>query len=164
MGKGVDTAGKVQELNRSKGLICREILTSLPEWFGRPEAIDQYAAQAEHLPMFGFVTDDATTVAFLSVKTHFATAAEAYVLGVRRDFHRRGIGRRLFMHVERKLQEQGIAYLTVKTISASMPNRPYAMTREFYDAVGFVPLEEFPELWGGDIPCLLMVKQLISIR
>lgn len=164
MGKGEDAAGAVQELTRNRGRICRDILTGLPEWFGRPDSIEQYAAEAEHLPMFGFVTDDGATVGFLSVKTHFATAAEVYVLGVRRDFHRRGIGRRLFEHAERKLQDQGIAYLTVKTISASLPNRPYAMTREFYDAIGFVPLEEFPELWGADIPCLLMIKQLISSR
>ena len=101
----------------------RELLTGLPEWFGMPEAIDQYAAEVEHLPMFGFVSEDGTTLAVFSVKTHFATAAEAYVLGVRRDFHRRGIGRRLVGHAERKLHDQGVAYLTVKTISPSLPNQ-----------------------------------------
>ncbi len=34
-------------------------------------------------------------------------------------------------------------------------------TREFYKAVGFYPLEEFTEIWGGkENPCLLMVKAL----
>jgi hypothetical protein len=31
--------------------------------------------------------------------------------------------------------------------------------RRFYEARGFVPLEEFPDFWPGN-PCLLLVKRL----
>jgi len=54
-------SGTVQELHEHKGRICREILTELPGWFGIPEAVDQYAKDAEQLPMFGFVTAEGRT-------------------------------------------------------------------------------------------------------
>jgi ribosomal protein S18 acetylase RimI-like enzyme len=36
------------------------------------------------------------------------------------------------------------------------------MTRRFYEAIGFEPIEEFPTMWGNDNPCLLLVKPLKS--
>ena len=36
----------------------------------------------------------------------------------------------------------------------------YEQTRRFYEAVGFVPIEELPTPWGVDNRCLLMVKAL----
>jgi hypothetical protein len=35
-----------------------------------------------------------------------------------------------------------------------------AATRAFYQAVGFLPIEEFPDLWGAENPCLLMLRPL----
>ena len=42
----------------------------------------------------------------------------------------------------------------------------------FYQAVGFLPIEEFPDLWGAENPCLLhaapvvepAVKRLVALR
>ena len=48
----------------------------------------------------------------------------------------------------------------VKTLSATHPDVHYARTREFYLSIGFIELEEFPELWGSANPCLLMVKAI----
>jgi hypothetical protein len=33
-------------------------------------------------------------------------------------------------------------------------------TRKFYEAIGFVPLEVFPTLWGSENPCLVMIKNI----
>lgn len=41
-------------------------------------------------------------------------------------------------------KESSARYLTLKTLSASQPNEFYARTRKFYEAWGFVPIEEFP--------------------
>jgi len=60
-----------------RGSLCREVLESLPAWFGIPEAIESYVAK-----------------------------------------------------------------------------------RVFYQAVGFLPIEEFPDLWGAEYPCLLMLRPL----
>ena len=49
--------------------------------------------------------------------------------------------------------------MQVKTLGPSKPDRRYAGTRRFYEALGFRPLEE-TALWGPENPCLIMVKRL----
>jgi GNAT superfamily N-acetyltransferase len=51
------------------------------------------------------------------VKTHSAYAAEVYVMGVKRSWHRRGIGRVLIEAVVELAISQGVRFLTVKTLS-----------------------------------------------
>ena len=41
-----------------------------------------------------------------------------------------------------------------------MADVSYAKTRKFYLAMGFYPLEEITELWGEEIPCLIMARVL----
>jgi hypothetical protein len=55
---------------------------------------------------------------------------------------------------------QDFALLHVKTLAPSDPDPNYAATRAFYAAVGFLPLEELPQVWGPDNPCLLMIRAL----
>ncbi len=150
---------EVVEIAHSKGEICRDILCDLPEWFGIPEAIDEYVRSVEDLPMFGFCSVG-SFVAFLAVKQHTSASAEAFVLGVKRKWHRKGIGRRLFTRAEEGLASQQIRFLTVKTIAPDKQNAPYATTRLFYEAIGFLPVEVFPTLWGEANPCLFMIKNL----
>ena len=113
--------GQIIEIAHSKGQICRDILCDLPEWFGIPEAIGDYVRSVEDLPMFGF-RSDGLIVAFLSVKQHTTANAEAFVLGVRRNWHRRGIGRLLIDYAEGWLVARQIRFFTVKTVSADRPN------------------------------------------
>jgi ribosomal protein S18 acetylase RimI-like enzyme len=152
-------AGHVEQIETEKGQICREILTDLPEWFGIPEALEAYVRDAETLPMLGYRLDGAV-VGFVSVKPHTPHAAEVHVLGVKRAWHRNGIGRALFAHLEQTLQQGGYLHLTVKTVAQTAPGEAYAATRSFYESIGFVALELFPDLWGPRNPCQLMVKRI----
>jgi GNAT superfamily N-acetyltransferase len=93
------------------------------------------------------------------VKQHNPRAAEVYVMGVVADQHRRGIGTALLAAAEDALRRRGVEYLQVKTLAPSREDENYARTRRFYEARGFVPLEEFPDLWPGN-PALLLVKAL----
>ncbi|NQT65527.1 MAG: GNAT family N-acetyltransferase, partial [FCB group bacterium] len=68
--------------------------------------------------------------------------------------------RKLLQVVEENLRKKNKKFLTVKTLSASHLDEGYAKTREFYKACGFVPVEEFKELWGKENPCLFMAKAL----
>ena len=99
-------------------------------------------------------------VGFLSVRQHGAYAAEVHVMGVHPQQHRRGVGRALMHAAESDLRGRGVEYLQVKTLSPAHPDEGYARTRAFYRALGFRPLEEFPELWGPENPCLQMIKWL----
>jgi ribosomal protein S18 acetylase RimI-like enzyme len=100
-------------------------------------------------------------VGFVSVKTHTAFAAEVYVMGVKRSWQRRGIGRALIEAVVELAISQGIRFLIVKTLSPSNDDPNYARTRLFYEAVGFLPIEEFPNLWGPENPCIFMLRPLV---
>lgn len=149
----------VRQLEQRRGAICREILGELPDWFGIPESVDGYAADAEAMPMF-VVEIENTVAAFVVIRHHSPHAAEIQVLAVRPAYHRRGLGKTLIEHVEQLLRADGVEFLSVKTLSPSTGNEHYARTHAFYLALGFRHLEEFPTLWGEKNPCLMMIKTL----
>lgn len=154
------TDGRIEEITSGKGSICQDILADLPEWFGIPEATDAYVRDVEALQMFAYIVEN-RVIGFISLKLHNPFVAEAYVLGVRRKWHRMGLGRALFCFAEQRLRERRFVYLTVKTVAVAVEkSEPYGTTRRFYEAIGFLPLEVFPTLWGIGNPCLLMIKSL----
>ncbi len=138
----------------ARSRLCEHVLRDLPEWFGIEDATAAYVRDVRELTTLA-VGDDA----FLSLKQHTPRAAEVYVMGVRRDRHRRGAGSALLAAAEAYLRERGVEYLQVKTLGPSRASDAYARTRAFYEARGFVPLEELHGLWE-DNPCLLLVKRL----
>ena len=60
--------------------------------------------------------------------------------------------------IEDYCRENEIPYMSVKTLSERHPDEFYTRTRKFYEKCGFIAFEEFPELWGKENPCLLMIK------
>jgi GNAT superfamily N-acetyltransferase len=134
--------------------LCEHVLRDLPGWFGIEEATAAYIHDVAELPTFA-IGDDA----LLSLKLHTPRAAEVYVMGVRRDRHGRGLGTALLGSAEEYLRARGVEYLQVKTLGPSDPDAGYERTRRFYEARGFVPLEEIHGLWEHN-PCLLLVKRL----
>jgi len=139
--------------------VCEPILRSLPDWFGIEEAIVHYAGEIDRLPTF-LAREADRVLGFLSVKQHSPFSAEVYVMAVRQEAHRRGIGRALLGHAQEWLKGVGHEYLQVKTLGPSHSDTNYARTRAFYQAAGFRPLEEFRQLWDERNPCLIMVKRL----
>jgi GNAT superfamily N-acetyltransferase len=134
--------------------LCESVLRELPEWFGIEEATAAYIRDVAELPTFAVGGD-----AFLSVKLHTPRAAEVYVMGVRPERHREGLGTALVAAAEDYLRARGVEFFQVKTLGPSRPSDGYERTRLFYEARGFVALEEIHGLWEGN-PCLLMVKRL----
>jgi GNAT superfamily N-acetyltransferase len=138
----------------ARSRLCESILRQLPEWFGIEEATAAYIRDVAKLPTFAVGQD-----AFMSVKVHTPQAAEVYVMGVRPDHHREGLGTALLAAAEDHLRALDVEYLQVKTLGPSDPDEGYARTRRFYEARGFAPLEEIHGLWPEN-PCLLLVKRL----
>jgi coenzyme F420-0:L-glutamate ligase / coenzyme F420-1:gamma-L-glutamate ligase len=136
--------------------IAEAVLRALPEWFGIESATAAYIAESASLPTFAVLPDRA----FACVKRHTPHAAELYVMGVRPDLHRRGLGRALVGAAEGWCRERGIRFLQVKTLGPSHPDVGYAATRRFYEAVGFVALEELLTLWDEHNPAFLLVKDV----
>jgi coenzyme F420-0:L-glutamate ligase/coenzyme F420-1:gamma-L-glutamate ligase len=144
------------ETPEERSQLAETVLRALPEWFGIEEATRTYIDDVAALTTFAA----GGGAAFLSLKQHGPRAAEIHVMGVHPDRHRDGLGRQLVRAAEAWCAENGIEYLQVKTVADTNPSEHYARTRLFYEAVGFVPLEVFPDLWDVRNPALLLVKKV----
>lgn len=144
---------------RKKQEICGSILRELPDWFGIPESIDRYIAEVAELPFFVAETDEKVT-GFICIRPTSKSTAEIHVMGILKEYHRLGIGKALFRACYDWCRESGYAFLQVKTLSASHPDKSYADTRKFYEAMGFQELECVPEIWGEENPCQIMVMNI----
>ncbi|HUR48422.1 MAG TPA: GNAT family N-acetyltransferase [Acidimicrobiales bacterium] len=141
------------------GPTCRKILDALPQWFGIPEANDDYVAFSDTAPTV-IASIDGEDVGLLTLQLHSPYAAEIHLIAVLPEHHRAGIGRTMLQHIERRLANSGVEFLQVKTLSEKRPDPNYDKTRQFYLAQGFRPLEEFPTLWDPANPALQLIKAL----
>ena len=137
----------------------RAILDTIPEWFGLPESNDDYVAKAD---LLGNVVarDGDEIVGICLLLEHNPHSVEIDLLAVERSRHRQGIGGAILEHVERELRDRGVRLLHLKTFGPSIQNEPYARTRAFYAAHGFVAMEERADIWDADNPCLFLVKSI----
>jgi N-acetylglutamate synthase-like GNAT family acetyltransferase len=138
---------------------CERVLNALPHWFGIQKANEAYIRCLTTLPA-KVATLDAEIVGFIAIKHHSRDASEIYVLAVDPKMHRRGVGRALVDSVEADLRVLGVSLLQVKTLGPSDLDEGYRRTRMFYEAMGFLALEETTAFWGSKQPCLIMVKPL----
>lgn len=149
----------IHDARTGQSAICAPILRALPQWFGREEANQHYIDFVETHPTF-VAQVGKTAVGFLSLEQHYPQSAEIYVMGVLPDYHRQGVGRQLVQAAEKTLRTNGTRFLQVKTLGTAHPDEGYKRTRAFYLGVGFIPLEEFEDLWGKDTPALQLIKAL----
>jgi ribosomal protein S18 acetylase RimI-like enzyme len=118
----------------SRSLLCESVLGDLPEPFGRGEATAAYVREVAGLTTFA-VEDKG----LLAVKMHGEKAAEVYVLGVRPEQQRCGVGTALLAAAESYLRAREVEYVEAKT---GGPSR----AQGFFEARGFVPLDQLDEV------------------
>jgi ribosomal protein S18 acetylase RimI-like enzyme len=139
--------------------VAEAVMRALPEWFGLEESLLEYVEAARTLPTL--IASEATRdVGFLTIKQHTAGSAEIVAMGVLPDRHHRGVGRELLEAAAAQVTANETRLLQVKTLGPSDPDVYYARTRSFYEALGFIGLEETTAFWGEANPCLIMVKAL----
>ena len=141
-----------------KRRISREILESLPEWFGIPEAREEYIAESAGQTFFAAEKDE-NAVGFLCLKQTGPKTVELAVMGVRREAHRQGIGTALAEAAREEARRQGNTLMQVKTVAMGHYVE-YDATNRFYQSLGFQELEIFPTLWGEKNPCQIYVMPL----
>jgi GNAT superfamily N-acetyltransferase len=153
------TAVTMRALRPGDPPACERILRALPEWFGIESSLVAYVRDLESLETE--IAEVAGQVAaFLALRRHTVQAAEIHVMAVDPVRRRTGLGRALVARAETRLRLAGVALLQVKTRGPSAPDPGYEQTRKFYEALGFLPLEETTAFWGEADPCLVMVKPL----
>jgi len=147
------------EVPDEKSSICNGVLRALPSWFGIESAIVNYVNDIQPMPFYS-AFDNEEPVGFVAIKKHNNDTAEVYVMGILREYHRKGIGKKLIALCEDYCDKNKITFLTVKTLDESRASKSYKKTRMFYLSVGFKPLEVFPLLWDESNPCLFMAKSI----
>lgn len=85
--------------------------------------------------------------------------ADIFVMGIKKKFHRMGIGTKLNTEFEIMAKSLGYSYSQVKTIKMGY-YKEYDITNEFYIAMGYKELEHFPILWNEWNPCQIYIKYL----
>lgn len=114
-----------------KSEICQHILRSLPEWFGIEKAILDYMKSVAEMKMWTLYADD-VAIGFIAVRQHNSSSAEIHVMGLLKEYHNLGYGKKLVQKAENYLSENNFKFLTVKTLSDSHPDHYYKLTRKFY--------------------------------
>ena len=111
----METEIRTIESAEEKRRICRAILEALPEWFGIPQAREEYISESAD-KLFFAAMDGENPVGFLCLKETGRDTVELYVMGVLKARHRTGAGRALVEAAKRAAREAGYAFMQVKTV------------------------------------------------
>ena len=143
--------------SEAKANMVEEVLLDLPEWFGLPESIKGYIEESRELLLWRAVEDN-KTIGFITLKETSESTCEIHCMGIKKEYHRRGIGRKL-QDIFEKIARGKYKYVQVKTVDEGHYEE-YDRTISFYESIGFSKLEVFPKMWDEWNPCLVMVKKL----
>ncbi len=142
----------------AKTSICAEVLSDLPDWFGVPESTAAYVRGCAEYP-FWAAYDGSSAVGFVVLRQTGNKTAEIWVMGVKRAYHRAGLGRKLFSQLFTYAAAHGYAFLQVKTVREGCYDS-YDRTNQFYKSLGFVEFECFPTLWDEKNPCQILIMDV----
>ena len=141
-----------------KEKVVRKILEALPDWFGIEESREQYIKESAEQICIGAI-DNEEYVGFLCLKETGKATLELAVMGILKDYHRQGIGRKMFMIAKDIAREKGYSFLQVKTVQMGR-YADYDDTNRFYISLGFKEFEVFPTLWDEANPCQIYVMSV----
>ena len=141
-----------------KKRITRQILEALPDWFGIPEAREEYIKNSVEQIFFAAFEQD-KAVGFIYLKETGKETVELYVMGVLEEYHRHGIGRSLLEVAKASALTSGYSFMQVKTVQMGRYEE-YDRTNQFYISMGFKEFEVFPTLWDEWNPCQIYVMAL----
>ena len=141
-----------------KERIAREILEALPDWFENVEAREGYIRDSRERITFA-AEKDGRVVGFLCLKETGKATVELAVMGIRMEYHRKGIGSALFGAAKAYAVAAGYEFMQVKTVAEGL-DEDYDRTNRFYQGLGFRELEVIPQVWDADNPCQIYVMSL----
>jgi len=95
---------------------------------------------------------------FVSLSYSSEDCTEIDCLGVKKAHQGREIGSQLLAALESEASKN-VDFLQVKTV-AEGSNKDYDRTNVFYRSLGFKKLEIFPQLWGPQNPCQILIKKM----
>lgn len=150
------TIEKIENSDK-KSEIVNEILRDLPDWFGIEASLNEYVESAKNLELWA-AKNDVEIIGFVAIGATSEYTCEINSMGIKKEFHRKGIGRKLLSTAEKALKDK-YKLIQVKTVDEGR-YLEYDRTIAFYESMGFIRLEVFPSLWDDWNPCLVLVKQM----
>lgn len=146
-------------LNKAeKEIISRDVLKDLPEWFGLPDSLEEYIEDSkEKIFLAAYVENEA--IGFIVLNETSKDCADIFVMGIKKKYHRLGIGTELNNAYEKIARDRGYTFSQVKTVKLGK-YKEYDMTNRFYISLGYKELECFPTLWDEHNPCQIYIKYL----
>ena len=147
---------EVKDANQKMAVVA-EVLKDLPEWFGIPESTQAYIEGAKDLQVWA-AYQESDLAGFVNLSYSSEDCAEIDCLGVKKSYQGRGIGSQLLATLESEANKN-VDFLQVKTV-AEGSNKDYDRTNIFYHSLGFKKLEIFPQLWGPQNPCQILIKKM----
>lgn len=145
--------------------IIEDVLLDLPEWFGIPESTQEYIDKGSKMPSFVAYIDN-HPIGFISIKTLNDDEIELYVLGVKKKYHRLGVGRKLLNETLKYCKANDVKRIIVMTLDESYEpfDINYDNTRKFYEAIGFIKMNVDTKIWGPTCPCLILKLEILDMN
>lgn len=158
MRERIEITIKEIEEKLEKEKIAREVLNDLPEWFGMPESTENYIRDSQDKPCLACYIN-CEIGGFIVLNATSKDCADIFVMGIKKKFHRLGVGSVLNEEYESMARKLGYTYSQVKTVKMGH-YKEYDITNKFYLAMGYKELECFPTLWDEWNPCQIYIKYL----
>jgi GNAT superfamily N-acetyltransferase len=149
---------KIEQISQDTAeALCRTITSDLPEYFGLPEANEQYALGTHACQNFAAKRDD-NYLGLISIDFPYPNSCNIYWMAVLREFQGQGIGRQLIEHACNFAKEKGAKTMTVETLSPLVSEKNYLRTYDFYQSTGFSPLLNLkPEGYKWDMVYMCLI-------
>jgi GNAT superfamily N-acetyltransferase len=120
-------------------LLHNNYATTLPEYFGLPEANQHYEQGMQDKSVLAMKINN-EYVGLLALEFPYTTNANIFWLGIKPKFHRCGFGYAMIKYALDYCKQKGFKTLTVETLSPSEKDENYMKTFKFYCKCGFLPL------------------------
>lgn len=146
------------ENKENKQLICKSILSQLPEWFGKADGITQYIKKSKSSNMWVAIENN-DPIGFIMMKETSPHTIEISVMGVLKEYQRKGIGAELFKSLYDFAKNSNYEFIQVKTVKSGK-YASYDITNSFYKKIGFKELECIESLWDKDNPCQIYIMSV----
>lgn len=135
------------------------IAKSLPDYFDRKGLMNIKRDVKNHILYGAFLNNE--MIGFVTYKKINPEVIEMTWMGIKEEFHSKGIGKKMIMHSLRELKNK-YKICEVKTLAETCLDAGYERTRKFYKKIGFIPLEiidPYPG-WTRGNPCQIYIKIL----
>lgn len=124
---------KIKKANKKEMQESLNILLDLKEWFTK-EAIKKARSQFKKNLI---VAKDKEVLGFINYKINKKSISILW-MGIKRNYQRRGIGRKLLEFLEKIAREKKKNKIRVETLTYKDNYEPYKKTRQFYLKQGYI--------------------------